>query len=223
MPYEYFQNDPRRSEIVERRIARFFSDGGICDRYEHRGDKLIGFHEIFDYLVDKGLRRDAVTRRFLFSARNNGFGRHGARQTIESLIDLDDFSNARRGLYSLRPGYLRVETYPRGMRARRSVWAGWPRAQGWPVPPELEAAGTPAAAVALPSGIRTNHEITTEEKCKHWLAALPAEPRLTRHNAHANAKEQFQPLSDKAFGRAWAAEAPKKGWDKHGRPRKPRS
>ena len=64
-------------------------------------------------------------------------GRHGPRQTVEQLIDLDDFS-APRGRYSLRPSYIRVEASPELMRAPRSVWARWIKALGWSVPPELE-------------------------------------------------------------------------------------
>jgi len=126
-------------EFPLRRAARFFRDGGICERYERRGDHLVQFHDILNLLPDKvlGLSQDAIIRSFLFSAKNHWFGRHGRRQTIEQLIDLDDFSNAPPSMYSLRPSYIRVVTYPRGMRARRSVWAQWLQAQGWPVPAEL--------------------------------------------------------------------------------------
>jgi hypothetical protein len=129
--------EPR--EIPTRRAERFFSNGGLCDRFERRGDHLVQFHEIVNQLTDTvpALSRNAVIRRFLFSVKNHWFGRHGPRQTIERLIDLDDFSAAPRAGYSLRPSYIRVEASPQHMRSRRSVWAEWLQAQGWPVPPEL--------------------------------------------------------------------------------------
>ena len=134
------EDDPRRSEIVLRRIARFFGVEGLCEAYERRGDHLVQLHDIANLLADTvpGVTRDAVIRRLLFSARNNWFGRHGLRQTVKQLIDLDDFSYAPRGRYSLRPSYIRVEAAPEHMRAPRSVWALWLRALRWPVPPELE-------------------------------------------------------------------------------------
>jgi hypothetical protein len=145
----------RRLEIALRRRARFFSDGGLCDRYESRGDHLVQFHEIVNWLTSTvpGLNRDAVIARFRFSAKNHGLGRHGRRQTIELLVDLDDFSSAPRGMYSLRPSYIRVETFPEAMRARRSVWVQWLQAQGWPVPPELgRSILIKASSVELPTG-----------------------------------------------------------------------
>jgi hypothetical protein len=128
----------RRLEIALRRGARFFSDGGLCDRYERRDDYLVQFHEIVNWLTYTvpGLSRDAVIGIFRFSMKNHGFGRHGPRQTIEQLIDLNN-RDAPAGLYPLRPSGLRAEACPEFMRARRSVWAQWIQAQGWPVPPEL--------------------------------------------------------------------------------------
>jgi hypothetical protein len=142
----------RRAELVLRGIGRgrFFSDGGLYDRYERLGDHLVQFGEIVDQLTATvpGLSRDAVIRRFLFSAKNHWFGRYGWRQTIEQLIDLDN-RGVPCGMYSLRPSYIRVEAHPKLMRARRSVWAQWIQAQGWPVPPEL---GKSAAGNNHPGG-----------------------------------------------------------------------
>ena len=87
----------------------------------------------------------------------------------------------------------------------------------------LEPSALPSPAVIPPSGIRTNLDVVAEENCKQWFATLPAEPRMTKASALAAAKEQFQPLSDKAFGRAWDVEAPAKGWSKPGRPTNQRS
>jgi len=88
------------------------------------------------------------------------------------------------------------------------------------VPPGLRAYLEGSAPALPPSGIQTNHAEKAEENCKTWLAGLPAKPRMIRAAALAAAKNQFQPLSDLAFGRAWAAEAPKKGWNKAGAPGK---
>lgn len=155
--YDHLEDDPRQSEIVLRRIARFFEAGGICDAYERRGDQPVQFYDIANLMADTvpALSRDAVIRRFLFSAKTGWFGRHGPRQTIEQLIDLDNFPP--RGRYSLRPSYLRVEASPEYMRAPRSVWARWLKALGWPVPPELEfersGTGSPLPPAALvPAG-----------------------------------------------------------------------
>jgi len=136
--------------MVLRRMSRFLEVGGLCEAYEHRGDDLIQFHDIANLLADMvqpAVNRDAVIRRFLFSARTGLFGRHGPRQTVEQLIDLDDFS-APRGRYSLRPSYIRVEASPERMRAPRSVWARWIKALGWSVPPELELGLEPSGSVA---------------------------------------------------------------------------
>lgn len=121
-------------------MARFFRAGGLCEAYERRGDDLVQFGDIVDLVTDmvKAVSRDAVKRRFLFGAKTGWFGRHGPRQTIEQLIDLDWYSFVPRGRYPLRPSYIRVETAPKYMRAPRSVWAKWLKAQGWPVPLELE-------------------------------------------------------------------------------------
>jgi hypothetical protein len=136
---DYLEEEARRSELARQRWNRFFGDDGLVARFQCLGDHLVQFHQIVAWLTSTvpGLSREAVIRRFLFSVKNIGFGRHGPRQTIERLIDLDDFSYVPRGAYSLRPSYLRVEAVPGRMRARRSVWAQWLQTQGWPVPPEL--------------------------------------------------------------------------------------
>jgi hypothetical protein len=121
-------------------MARFVGAGGICEAYERRGDKLLQFHDIANLITDTvpAVSRDAVVRLFLFSVKTDWFGRHGPRQTIEQLIDLDNFQFSPRGKYFLRPSYLRVEDSPEYMRASRSVWARWIKARGWRVPPELK-------------------------------------------------------------------------------------
>jgi hypothetical protein len=151
--YERLEDDPQQSEIVLRRMARFFGTGGLCDRYERRGDHLVQFDDIADLVTDTvpTISREAVVRRFLFSAKVDWFGRHGPRQTIEQLIDLD-CSFAPRGRYSLRPTYIRVEASPEIVRAPRSVWARWLKAQGWPVPPELETVARGRAGDRPPAG-----------------------------------------------------------------------
>ena len=109
-------------DLSPRRYQRFFGAGGICERYEQCGDHLVQFCEIADWLINAvpGLSRDAVERLFVLSARNHWFGRHGPRQTIERLIDLDDITAPRR-MYSLRPSGLRVEAAPELMRAPSSA------------------------------------------------------------------------------------------------------
>jgi hypothetical protein len=151
--YERLEEDPQQSEIVLRRMERFFGIGGLCDRYERRGDHLVQFHDIADLVTDTvpTVSREIVVRRFLFSAKVDWFGRHGPRRTIEQLIDLD-CSFAPRGRYSLRPSYIRVEASPELVRAPRSVWARWLKAQGWPVPPELETVARGRAGNRPPAG-----------------------------------------------------------------------
>jgi hypothetical protein len=167
LSYDHLEDDPDRFAITAHRHERFFRDGGLCERYERRGDHLVQFHEIINYLTNAGLglSRDAVIHRFLFSVKNHWFGRHGRRQTIEQLIDLDWLTYVARRRYSLRPSYIRVETCPELMRARRAVWAQWLQAQGWPVPPEL---GRSVLIEAAPI------EVTTGQ------SALPSALRPTR-------------------------------------------
>lgn len=108
----------------------------LCEHYERRGDHLVQFGDVVRYLTTMGLSRDVMVARFRLSVRNHEFGRHGHRQTIERLVDLDHPS-APAGMYSLRPSGLRAEACPELMRARRSVWAGWLQDQSWPVAPWL--------------------------------------------------------------------------------------
>ena len=127
-------------EISLWRARRFFSDGGLCDRFEKLGDQLVQFGNLVKWLLSivPGLTEEVIPARFRFSVEHGGFGRHGARRTIERLIDLDDYSGAPRGMYSLRPSSFRAAWgAPRLMRARASVWAEWLETQGWPVPSEL--------------------------------------------------------------------------------------
>lgn len=79
-------------------MARFFEAGGLCEAYEHRGDDLIQFHDIVKLLADTvpAVDREAAIRSMLLSAKTGWFGRHGRRQTIEQLIDLDNFPFAPR-------------------------------------------------------------------------------------------------------------------------------
>jgi hypothetical protein len=126
------------NDIALRRADRFFGVGGLHDRYEQRGDHLIQFVEIVAYLAAAGLKRGIVRDQFLFSVKHGFFGRHGERRTIAYLLDLDSFNARLPGHYSLRPSYSRVEEHPGSMRARRSIWAQWIEARGWPVPPELK-------------------------------------------------------------------------------------
>jgi hypothetical protein len=128
-------------ELAVWRHKRWFMR--LHDRYERRGDQLIQFGEIVDWLTSAELSRSAITQRFLFSARNGGFGFRpygcGPRQrrAVERLIDLDSYSSFTPGCYVLRPSTLTVEMNPHLMRAPRSVWVQWLQAQEWPVPPEL--------------------------------------------------------------------------------------
>lgn len=79
---------------------------------------------------------------------------------------------------------------------------------------------TAAGGDLPPSGVRTRAEETAEEKCLAWFAGLPPKPRKSKAIALAEAKTTFgQSLSDSAFSRVWHAEAPKKDWNKPGRPR----
>jgi hypothetical protein len=130
-----------RKTLALWRRARFFGDGGLHDRFARQGDRLVQFGEIVSYLgTTAGLDRDAVIARFRFSIQNNGFGRHGSRQTIEHLIDLDCVEAFPPGEYSLRPSWWRAEEFPELLRARSSFWAGWLATQGLPVPPEFKTA-----------------------------------------------------------------------------------
>jgi hypothetical protein len=77
------------------------------------------------------------------------------------------------------------------------------------------------AATTKPAGMRTNRAEEAESSCLLWLRGLPVEPRIKRPDALVTAREEFGPnLSDTAFGRCWAIEAPKKGWTRQGRPKK---
>jgi len=152
-PRDRLEDDPLRSGIVTRRMARFFNVGGLCEAYERRGNRLIQLSHIASVMADSapGLSRESVIRRFLFSAEAGWFGRHGTRGTIEKLLDLDAYSTAPRTKYSLRPSYIRTEASPELMRAPRSVWARWIEAMGWPVPAEL-AEANPQQEPASDSG-----------------------------------------------------------------------
>src|SRR5579863_8715371 len=131
-----------RSAIVLRRMRRFFGADGICHQYEKSGDQLVQFGDVVEHLVSAvpGLNRRDAIRRFRFSVQHGGFcfrdyGPH--RRTVSLLIDLDNYSAAPPTLYSLRPVPRRAAEAPELMRATRSTWAGWFKAQGWSVPPEF--------------------------------------------------------------------------------------
>jgi hypothetical protein len=125
----------------------------ICDRFQQRGDHLVQFGDIADWLTNAKLElsRSAILQRFIFSAKNGGFGWRrrkftdrfgnryevGRRPAVARLIDLDSYGSFAPGCYVLRPSALTVETIPQLMRAPRSVWVEWLQTQEWPVPPEL--------------------------------------------------------------------------------------
>lgn len=204
------------------------------------------FGDIEDLVTDTvpGVSRDAVKRRFLFGAKIGWFGRHGPRQTIEQLVDLDASSFTPRGRYSLRPSYIRVEASPKLMRAPRSVWARWVEAEGWPVPlglrpadaapernrllrqhespefpePAQGSGSIPTTGPSTPSGIRTTSAATAEDACRKWLAGLKKRPK-NKDTAFADAQAAVAnvgSLSRKAFDRAWPASVPLE-WLKAGR------
>jgi hypothetical protein len=179
-------------EIASRRSTRFFSDGGLCDRYERIGDHLVQFGEIAAYIADAsgGIDLRAFTRRFLFSVKNGGFGWHGHRRTIERLIDLDSRQKFPRGQYSLRPSYVTVKAHPELMRARRSTWAEWLQVQDLPIPPELRASilieqrssndriemSSDRPAVRLPAEITSRKRGRIPQKGAEILARMRAMP-----------------------------------------------
>lgn len=245
MSYDHLEDDPRRLGIAARQIApkidpvdiplrraaRFFGAGGICERYEQIEDELWEANRVAKRLADtvEG-GYGTVIERFKFSVRAGGFGPAPALRYGRAvhLLDLTAFSTFAPGQYPLRPSVCTVDSIPQAMRARRSIWAHWLLQQGWPVPPEfgrsilIDAELLPnevsVAPAAMPSGSRTTKNVAAEAECRQWLANLPREPRMTRGAALAAAKKQFQPLSDKAFGRAWYDKASTKGWSKPGRP-----
>jgi len=121
------------SEVTLRRAARFFGDGGLCDRYERRGDGLIEFNDIVTWLAGQpGLTRETIMKQFVLAAKYGEFGRR--RGKIDQLVDLHGFNEPTCGQYSLRPSWLKVEARPQTMRARRSTWMRWLQEQNWPVP-----------------------------------------------------------------------------------------
>jgi hypothetical protein len=130
-------------DTMDNRRRRFFEDGGICARFEERGDDLIEFEEIASIIADlNGVPFDAVLRRFLFSVGQGGLGwRHRDIRRVDRLVDLTDFPFSP-GQYPLRPSILTVQKRPLRMRARRSVWVDWLRAQGWQLPPDFERRAT---------------------------------------------------------------------------------
>jgi len=133
--------EERRSKMVLRRRQRFIGNAGLCERFERRGDNLLQFNDIVNWLtagVGPGLARDAIIRRFVFSAQNGGFGwrRYGSRRAVADLIDLDRVDTAA-GQYPLGPSAFTVEMRPEDMRAPRTVWVKWLQTQGLPVPVEL--------------------------------------------------------------------------------------
>jgi hypothetical protein len=148
--------------IRERRLDRF---NGLFVRHMQIDDELWGTDQVARRLADTvpgGY--SAVIERFRFSVKAGGFGPHPAlrwygprRRAAVHLLDV--WSVVGRpfepGQYPLRPSTLTVEIMPQAMLARRSVWAHWIAAQGWPVPPEF-AKSIPALLPQSPPGIRTN-------------------------------------------------------------------
>jgi hypothetical protein len=145
----------RRSEIVLRRMARFFGSDGLpitfkerppealYDRYERRDDCLIEFRDIANWLIaaDPRLTRHAAIQLFVLSAKHGGFGwrQYGSRRAraVARLLDLQSFGSFAAGQYVLRPSSFMVAASPEQMRAPRSVWVQWLRMQKLPVPVEL--------------------------------------------------------------------------------------
>ena len=147
--------------VALRKYTRFFGPCGICDMYERRGDQLIQFGDIAAYVADAApdMTRAGVSRRFLLSVKMGWFGRRWSRGVIDRLIDLD--SRPDRVSHSLRPSYLTVEAAPLLMRARRSVWVAWLKAEGWPVP---QAFGAPAVETKARSGRKRGRKATVLDR-----------------------------------------------------------
>jgi hypothetical protein len=128
----------RRAEINERRFRRFFGEGGIVDRYERCGDELVEVGVVARELADivPGLRPAVVLRRVALTAKRGEFGlrRTPDRDIVVNMIDLSG-TGFEPGQYPLRPSVFTVGQLTAAMRARRSVWAAWIAAQGWPAPP----------------------------------------------------------------------------------------
>jgi hypothetical protein len=135
------EEEERRIKMVDRRCRLIFK---VIESYENRNDELIELNEIAPRLADMvpGLSVNAVIRAFLSSVKRGGFGfrmcgpRKYPRRAVQHLADLGSF-DALPKQWVIRPNVSTVEGCPLAMRARRSVWVVWIRAQGWPVPPEI--------------------------------------------------------------------------------------
>lgn len=195
-------------DIAVRRGKRFFGDGGLCERYERRGDELVQFGDLLNWLITAvpGLDQKIALLRFRFSVRHGGFCRRGLRRTIEHLVDLDDYSNAPCGAYSLRPTGSRADYAPLLMRARASVWAEWLKKQGWPVPAELSTLRN-SEHLAQQQHVEqpeVSNELAIENKA--ISEPQPAAPKRIRHKGGAPPRvrepleEWYRELSDKDKG-----------------------
>jgi hypothetical protein len=139
MDLEYEES---RQKLVARRTAHGFA---LQERFERREDHLIEAGVIAEWVAALHPRhtRRVVLRRFVLSVTHGGFGWrwYGERRAVARLVDLVNIDPGSFGFepgqYPLRPTVLTVEMNPNGMRAPRSVWLEWLRAQELPVPREL--------------------------------------------------------------------------------------
>lgn len=126
------------AQLAVWRSQRFFSAGGLMERYERLGDDLVQYGDIATWLVtaEPGLNYKGAIDRFVTSVKHGGFGwrYYGKRRAVAKLIDLDGRAHQPPAKYRLRPSSLTVEMCPELMRARGSVWAQWLRTENWPVP-----------------------------------------------------------------------------------------
>jgi hypothetical protein len=174
--------EERRSQIALRRMARFFGNRlpgieSLYERFERLGDPLVEFNDIVNWLEVAGLSREAVIQRFRSSVKFGALGwRHyGRRRAVVRLLDLASFSRFPCGQYLLRPSVLTVEMQPLQMRMPRTVCVAWLRAQGWPVPSELESSvitdHVPTAPAAMPKPERVSRPKPDQAVVNAWLLA----------------------------------------------------
>src|SRR4029077_8594839 len=96
--------------------------------------------------------------------------------------------------------YLRVGSAPQLMRARRSVWAKWIHAQGWPVAPELSTSiliegdaiepQTPDPAALPRPKSKKRHRggapNTVEKEVGEWWSTLKPDEKKLSNSSLAN-------------------------------------
>jgi hypothetical protein len=195
-----------QEERRQRRAKRFFGAGGLCERYERTGDALIEFDTIVGLVTASHPDLNAIQliRLFIISTQlgafplpGTGFGRQPDRSVVRGLVDVFNLRAFALGLYALRPSLLTIEAAPLVMRARRTTWVRWLKAQDLPVPPML----AHGLAIDHQSAERSDHP-TTPEDTPTLVQDTTEEPHLATTSklaARPATPEAEQALADTLF------------------------